>query len=112
MLFIDADLIRLSSFDIHQLGRFMQGYSVVAAMNVRREIQRGITSYVKRHKNDGVAENLIWTCQQIENWCRKRYMKEMMPKVMMTVPQCTKSREMTKFRCKQEWERWVKEKSY
>lgn len=111
-VYSEREIIHISFYTDEQLAKSLRGYSVVHALDIRREIQRGLAAYSRKYKYDDIQGNLLNRLQKIEKWCRGRFMKDRMMELIRTNSECAKSKALTKNMAKKEWETLIVRWSY
>lgn len=108
----DNELIALSNYSINDLSAMMSGSSVHRAMNKRREIQKALANYSRKHKYDSVQENIIGIIAKIEKWCRAKYVRDVKRKFILTNSLCASNTRYAKIRSESSWNDYIKENSF
>ena len=97
------EITNISRMDIQALAGYMRGMSLRQGLTMRVELQRGIADLAKIPGTLPYQENLVGIVSRIEKWCRGRFMKDTVRRLVLTNPVCARNKRYAKMLALQEW---------
>jgi hypothetical protein len=113
-----AEFITVASLTKPMLHKMLKGVSFQKAMDLRYEIQKGLTAYAKTRGSQGsnidaVQQGALDVLHNIESWCRQAYYSRRLPEILVQEGSLIyRGKKEAKTLVRQEWEKLAAERAY